>query len=138
MREFVPFLENPLTDAEASDMSPLVLAFVGDGVQQLFVRARLAASGRGKAGEMHRHASEEINAIAQARAADRLLPLLTEEEAAVYRRARNARYTTTAKHAGTAEYKKASAFEAVAGWLYLTGRRDRLAEILSSAREEEP
>ena len=131
MQDTIPFLNTVISKAEADALNPLVLAFVGDSVQQLYVRTRLALNSQKKAGALHNLATLEIKAPAQADAAERLMPFLTEEETAVFRRARNAHYTTSAKNATIGDYKKASGFEALLGWLYLTGAHDRLNELLS-------
>lgn len=131
MKDNIPVNANPVSEAEAQDINPLVLAFVGDTVQQLYVRTKLALGCRKKSGELHKMATGEIKAVAQADIMDKLLPLLTDEETAVFKRARNAHYTTSAKNASIADYKKASGFEAVVGYLYLTGRHERLETLLT-------
>lgn len=121
--------------AQVRELNPLVLAYVGDGVQQLYVRTELAGETTAKAGELHKLASMRIKASAQAADMDKLLPLLTEEESAVYRRARNSKMHTMAKNATCADYKKASGFEAVIGYLYLLGRTQRLESLLRGIQE---
>ena len=121
MQDTIPFLTTIITKAEADEMNPLVLAFVGDSVQQLYVRT----------GALHKLATKEIKAEAQADKIEKLLPCLFEEEIAVYKRARNAHYSSSAKNASIGDYKKASGFEALLGYLYLTGNHDRLNELLS-------
>ena len=108
-------------------LSPLTLAFVGDGVYELMVRERLLRQG-GRVRDLHTLAVEQVRAEAQAVAADRLLPLLTEREAAVYRRGRNAR---TARTDGA--YHKATGLEALFGYLYLSGETARLRELFDEA-----
>lgn len=114
----------------AKNMNAVVLAYVGDAVYTLFVRKKLALSSDGKAAELERHATERVRAESQARLVAALLPHLTEEEAGVYRRARNAKKNTRAKHATAGEYSMSTGFEAVIGFLYLTGRTERLNELL--------
>ena len=106
----------------------LELAFVGDSVYDLTVRAHLVREG-GRVCDLHRRAVGFVKAKAQSEALLRAEPFLTEEEAGVVRRARNARQTPT-KNADAAEYHRATALEALIGFLYLTGREDRLNEIL--------
>lgn len=137
MADNIPVLTNIISEREASSLNPLVLAFVGDGVQQLYVRTKLVIGSSKKTGELHRLASREIKAAAQADALEKLLPLFTAEETAVYKRARNTHYSTAAKNATLADYKKASGFEAVLGYLYLTGKHDRLSLLLKYSAEAE-
>ena len=109
-------------------LSPLALAFVGDGVYELMVRERLVREANRPAGVLHKRAVELVRAEAQAAARERLLPLLTEEEAAAYRRGRNAH---TARTGG--DYHKATGLEALFGYLYLSGHIDRVRELFAAA-----
>lgn len=118
-------------------MNPIVLAFVGDSVQQLYVRTKLSLLHTDKSGSLHKMAVLEVKATAQAQAADTLLPLLTEEEAAVYRRGRNGKTPSVAKNASVGDYHKASGLESLFGYLYLTGKTERLAGLLKAAYEKE-
>ncbi len=102
-------------------LSPLTLAFVGDGVFELLVRERLVCEGNRPTGALHKRSVAMVRAEAQAEAIDRLLPLLTEEETAVYRRGRNAH---TARN--SEEYHKATGLEALFGYLYLQGEIQRI------------
>ncbi len=126
-----------ITPAEARLINPLVLAFVGDAVQTLYVRSRLAADSDAKSGVLHKRASAEISACAQADEAMALLPLLTEEETAVYKRARNSKTGRRAKNAAVTDYRKASGLEAVFGYLYMIGDGERLALLLKAASDKE-
>ena len=109
-------------------LSPLTLAFVGDGVYGLMVREHLACEANRPVGTLHRASVDWVCAEAQAAAVDRMLPLLTEEEEAVYRRGRNAH---TSRH--TPEYHRATGLEALFGYLYLADRPDRLRELFAVA-----
>ena len=95
-------------------LSPLTLAFIGDGVFELLVRERLVCEGNRPAGALHKRSVAMVRAVAQAEAMDRLLPLLTETEAAVYRRGRNAHTSRNRE-----EYHKATGLEALFVYLYL-------------------
>jgi len=120
---------SPQEKNKVKQMNPLVLAFVGDGVETLFVRAKVALSGDGKANALHRRASAEVNAHAQSEQAERVLPYLTEEETEVFHRARNSKSRHHAKNYSVIDYRRASGLEAVIGYLYLTGEIDRLKEL---------
>ena len=108
------------------------LAYLGDAVHALYVRQMLVREGIPKSGALNARALEYITAPAQARLARRILPLLTQEEADVYRRAGNHRLERP-KHATAAEYRAATGFEAVLGMLYYLGRTERLQALLDAA-----
>ena len=112
-----------LPDDEIRAISSIGLAHLGDGVYELLVRAWLCAHGRATGKGLHRAAVELVKAPAQAERAERILPLLTEEEAAVYKRGRNAHVHTVPHSASRADYLKATALECLLGDLYLRGRR---------------
>lgn len=113
-------------------MSPVVLAFVGDAVYTLCVRERLALSSGFKTGELNRRASELVSAHGQSGRLERVLPLLNEEESDIYHRGRNAKKPTKSKNATSAEYTRSTGFEAVIGYLYLTGQTERIRELFFS------
>lgn len=113
----------------------LELAYLGDTVYDLYVRAQLVRQG-GHVRKMHRDAVQLVCAHAQSEAFLRVEPLLTEKEADVARRARNARQTP-ARNADPAEYHRATALEALTGYLFVTGQTDRMEELLEIALEEE-
>lgn len=122
---------------EVNRISVLGLAHVGDGVYELLVRTRLCREGHLAIQDLHRSTVQLVRAPAQARAAERLLPLLDEEELALYRRGRNAKVHGIPQNASTAEYHSATALEVLFGWLYLLGRTDRVAELFDKAMEVE-
>lgn len=124
-------LKTPLDKNKVRQMNPLVLAFVGDGVETLRVRTRLALSSDAKTNALHRLASGEVNAHAQSEQAERILPFLTEEEADSFHRARNSKSRHHAKNYSVTDYRRASGLEAVIGYLYLTGERERLEELFA-------
>ena len=113
----------------------LELAYLGDTLWDLMVRSRLVKKG-GRMKELHRAAVKQVCAKAQSEALERIEAMLTEEEAAVVRRARNARQSPT-KNADPGEYHRATALEALVGWLYLTGQRARMEELMNAALPEE-
>ena len=109
----------------------LELAYLGDTVYDLYVRSHLVAEG-GRVGALHRRAIRLVCAHSQSEALGRVQDRLSEEEAAVARRARNAQQSPP-KHADAAEYHRATALEAVVGYLYATGQLERMREILEAA-----
>ena len=126
-----------LPDDEIRAISSIGLAHLGDGVYELLVRAWLCAHGRATGKGLHRAAVELVKAPAQAERAERILPLLTEEEAAVYKRGRNAHVHTVPHSASRADYLKATALECLLGDLYLRGQRERINELFAVMMEED-
>lgn len=118
-------------EVDVHTLSPLALAFVGDGVYSLLVRERLLTQANRPVGDLHRLAVTAVRAEAQAAAMERLLPQLTEEELAVFKRGRNAHSTRTG-----ADYHKATGLESLFGYLYLDGRIDRVQELFTLCVEE--
>ncbi len=122
-------------DCNPKQLSPLTLAFVGDGVFELFVREKLVCQGNCPVNALHKRSVEQVCCGAQAVAAKKLLPLLTEEEAAVYNRGRNAHVGHVPKNAKVADYHAATAFEALFGYVYLSGDLERLRMLFQIACE---
>lgn len=116
-------------------INPVVLAYVGDGVQTLFVRKKLALLHDLKSSELNKMEAERVCASAQARAARKLASVFTDEEAAVFKRARNSKKGSKAKNSTLGDYSKSTGLEAVIGFLYLSGQKERLKQILSLAEE---
>lgn len=117
------------------DLPVLVLAYVGDAVYELAVREHLVGAGLVKVNRLHSESVKYVNAGAQARALHGLEGMLTEEEAAMARRGRNARSPHTPRSAGMIEYRRSTALECLIGFLYLKGESARLAEIINAALE---
>ncbi|MBQ2896694.1 MAG: ribonuclease III [Clostridia bacterium] len=117
--------------------SPLALAFLGDAVYELYVRSKILAKTNAPADVLHKMAVKYVKASAQCEAFDRIESLLTDEEMTVFKRGRNAKTNTKAKNAGLAEYKKATGFEALLGYLHVKGEDDRLNELLTACGEFE-
>ena len=113
-----------------------VLAYIGDAVYELTVRLRLCKKSGAKSGALHKQTVQLVKASAQADAASRILPLLTDDETSIYRRGRNSQPGSMPKHADPAEYLAATGFEAVIGYLYLKGDKDRLDCLLATVLEE--
>lgn len=129
-----------LSREEALMLSPLQLAFVGDSVHALLVRAGLIEKNL-LVRDMHRAANEAVSAVSQARELTRLLPALSEEESDVVRRGRNAHpHHGAPKSATVGEYAGATGLEALLGYLFLTGQTERLKELMPylKAEDKEP
>ncbi len=118
-------------------ISSIGLAHLGDAVYELLVRAWLCAHGKASGKGLHQAAVELVRAQAQAQRADRILPLLTGEELAVFKRGRNAHVNTIPHSASRSDYLKATALECLFGYLYLSGRRDRVSELFAVIMEED-
>lgn len=113
----------------AKQLSPSVLAFVGDGVYGLYVRTALAKVNR-PSGELHKLSVELVNASAQAKAFKIIEPVLSEEELSVFKRGRNFHTSTTPKNSSNAQYHIATGLETLFGFLYLSGNTKRAEELL--------
>ena len=115
--------------------SPLVLAYIGDAVYEILVRTRVVSHGSMQVNKMHKKSASLVKAETQANLAKLLMDDLTPEESAVYRRGRNARSATMAKHATMIDYRMATGFEALMGYLYLMGRYDRVLKLVHDGFE---
>ena len=125
-----------LTDREIGSISNLGLAHMGDCVFEILCRGWLCARGGKNVGNLHRDTIQMVKASSQAKFVDKLLPLLTEEELAYYRRGKNAHVHAVPKSCTPAEYAKATGLEALFGALYLAGKTDRLNELFKAVMEE--
>lgn len=117
-------------------ISNLALAHLGDGVWELLCRSYLCAGGDKTVDKLHRDTVALVNAPAQAACADRLLPLLTPQEAAYYRRGKNSHVHAVPKGATPAQYAKATGLEALFGALYLAGETERLNQLFLATMGE--
>ena len=113
-----------------NEYSPLALAYLGDAYYELLVRSHLLELGNMPTSELNKRAKEYVTAVKQSGMVDMLLPHLNETELAAYKRGRNAKTGAPAKNASMIDYRVASGFEALLGYLYLTGKYERLLEIL--------
>lgn len=120
----------PLGDLRAEELGSVTLAFVGDAVFSLYVRHKLALQAAYRPAVMQKLNSERVSAHGQNALLQKVYGLFSEEEAAVFRRARNAKKPSHSKNADIPEYNNSTGLEAVIGWLYLTGQSGRLMEIL--------
>ena len=125
-----------LSKPEIDAISNLGLAHMGDCVVEILCRAYLCARGEKTVDRLHRDTIAMVKAPAQAQFADRMLPLLTEEERAYYRRGKNAHVHAVPRGATPAEYAKATGVEALFGYLYLSGRKERANELFQLVMED--
>lgn len=127
--------ENKLDRKKINEMNPLVLAFLGDAIHTSFVREKIVLCHTYSAGAMHKECSKFCSAVAQSKVFDKIQPLLFEDEQEIATRARNAKNSHTAKNSSPAEYKKATSFEALLGYLYLLGEENRLNQFLEMSMQ---
>ncbi len=113
-----------------NELSTPALAYLGDAVIELFVRNALVAAGYSTSAALNQKSLDYVRAGAQAKAMQKILPLLTEQEAAAFRRGRNMGHTNTPKGATVAEYRAATGMEVLAGYLHVLGQEQRLAQLL--------
>lgn len=125
--------EDKIDEFTASQINPIILAYIGDSVQSTYIRTKLILSTHKKAKTLHDLSSQVINAASQARAYESIACELTEKEDAVFKRARNCKNHQGSKSSSVNEYRKATGFEAVLGYLYLTGQTERLNYILDKS-----
>ena len=125
-----------LTEAEIKAISNLGLAHMGDCVFEILCRGYLCAKGGKNVGNLHKDTINMVKATSQAKFMDKLLPLLTEEELAYYRRGKNAHVHAVPKSCTPAEYAKATGLEALFGALYLAGKTERINELFKTVMEE--
>jgi len=112
------------------EYSPLVLAYLGDAIYELFVRTMVIAGENAPVNKLHKHSTGFVKAKAQSKAIHEILEFLTREEQEIVRRGRNAKPGTVPKNAGIMEYKYATGLEALLGYLYLKGDYTRLMQVL--------
>jgi ribonuclease-3 family protein len=123
---------------EAKDIrsySPLTLAYIGDAIFDVIIRSILVSRGNTQVNNLHKRACAIVKAQTQADFADVLMDTFTEDEMNIYRRGRNSKPHTKAKNASTMEYLEATGFEAVIGYLYLTGNMDRICELINKGAD---
>ena len=130
------YFDIQLTDDQLRAISSIGLAHMGDAVFEILVRTWLCAHGKATGKGRHQGTIRLVCAESQAEKAQRILPELTEEELAVFRRGRNAQVHTVPGHASRAQYGEATALVALLGWLWLKGRKDRVNELFCVMMEE--
>lgn len=125
-----------LEDTDIRTYSPLTLAYIGDAIYELVIRTILVEKGNTQVNKLHNRASRLVKASAQSAMIEKLKPHLTEEEIAVFKRGRNAKSYTMAKNASMSDYRRATGFEALMGYLYLTEQWERMLELIKTGMEE--
>ncbi|MCM1257739.1 MAG: ribonuclease III [Roseburia sp.] len=110
--------------------SPLTFAYIGDGIYDLIIRSIVVGRGNTRVNEFHHRTSHIVKAHTQAEMIEKLMPHLSETEKDIYRRGRNAKSFTMAKNATVSDYRKATGFEALMGYLYLTDEFERIVELV--------
>lgn len=121
---------------DVRELSPVALAFVGDGVYEVLVRHRLVTETRLPPAKLHSRAVRFVSAAGQSRILEFLFPMLTEEEQAVVQRGKNSSKASVAKHATVQQYRASTAFEALIGWLYLQYQQERILQLFEMIWQE--
>ena len=139
MEESIKYLKEQfhLGQQEIRTDSPLTLAYIGDGVYELVIRTYLVEQGNCPVNQLHRRASRLVKASAQSAMIEALEPHLTQEELQVYKRGRNAHSVTMAKNASMVDYRRATGFEAVMGYLYLKEDWKRMIDLVKIGLESQ-
>lgn len=119
-------------EVDIRSYSPLTLAYIGDAVYDLIIRTIIVERGNRSANNLHKSAIKYVNAKTQANMIAMLKEELSEEELAVYKRGKNAKSNTSAKNATLKEYKKATGFEALLGYLYLQDKTERILDLVKN------
>ena len=125
-----------LSEREVNQLNMLALAHVGDAVYELLVRSMLCREKNAAVVKLHRLTVEKVRAEAQAEAVKKILPLLSEDELAVYKRGRNTKVNSAPHHAEISQYHAATGLEALFGWLYLQGKTERVEALFNAIMEE--
>ncbi|MFD2615236.1 Mini-ribonuclease 3 [Paenibacillus gansuensis] len=111
-------------------LNPIVLAYMGDAVYEIFIRQHMISMPNHRPNHLHQQSTKFVSAKAQARALDHIMPQLTEEEADIVRRGRNAKSGSTPKNTDVIVYRRSTAFECLIGYLYYKHRHERLEELM--------
>lgn len=126
-----------LEDTDIRTYSPLTLAYIGDAIYELVIRTILVEKGNTQVNKLNQRANRLVKASAQSEMIEKLKPHLIEEEMAVFKRGRNAKSYTMAKNATMSDYRRATGFEALMGYLYLTEQWERMLELIKLGMTEE-
>jgi len=122
-----------LDDINITDYSPLTLAYIGDGIYEIVIRTVIVDETNRQVNKIHKAASNLVKAGTQAKMIHYIMDDLTDEELTIYKRGRNAKAVTRAKNASMSEYRTATGFEALMGWLYLTGQSERMMKLIKKS-----
>lgn len=129
-------IKNEISSVDIGMYSALSLAYIGDSVFDIYVRAKIMSSGNQPVNVMHKKSKDYVNAKAQSEMYYRLLDFLTEEEMSVIKRGRNAKSFTKAKNASVSDYRHATGVEALFGFLFLKGETERITELFKICLED--
>lgn len=121
-----------LKDIDIVSYSPLTLAYIGDGIYEIVIRTIIVDKANRQVNKIHKAASDLVKAHTQAELVFAIMDMLTEEETVIYKRGRNAKAVTRAKNASMSDYRTATGFEALIGWLYLTEQSERMFELIKT------
>ncbi len=119
------------SEVDIRTYSPLTFAYIGDAIFEMIIRTLIVERGQRAANTLHKHTTKIVCAGTQAAIAEAIMEDLTEEEQDIYRRGKNTKLHSSAKNASLTDYRKATGFEAVCGYLYLTGKTARVVELVS-------
>ena len=122
-----------LDKPDVREYSALTLAYIGDAVYEIIIRSYIVGKGNAPVERLHKRSSRLVKAETQANLIMAIEDQLTEEEHAVYKRGRNAKSYTSAKNASISDYRRATGFEALMGYLYMSGRYERMCELIKDA-----
>jgi ribonuclease-3 family protein len=122
--------EYGLSDVNPNELAPLILAHIGDAIYEVVIRTITLSKGNRAIEKVHKDATKYVNAKAQADIIEKIQPILTEEELNIYKRGRNAKSNTKAKNASITDYRKATGFEALMGYLYLMDKTERMLDLI--------
>lgn len=120
------------------ELSPLTLAYIGDAVQEIYVRHHLIASGLSKPNQLQRAAAQYVSAVGQAQAIHSIYEQLTEEEVMIYKRGRNAKSANISRRTNVQQYRQGTGLEALLGYLYLSGQEKRLETVMRMIMDAGP
>lgn len=132
MMEEKKFMLSPIGEEEARLRNPLVLAYIGDTIYDLYVRTYFVKNTKLGVNALNSRCAGMVNARVQAEAARRIYDSLTEREQDIFRRGRNSSPKSTAKNMSVADYMSATALESVIGYLYLSGEHERIEELMET------
>lgn len=132
MEESIKYLKEQfeLKEVDIRTYSPLTLAYIGDGIYDLFIRTIIVGEGNCQANKLHKKVSALVKATKQAKMIKKIKEHLTEEERQIYKRGRNAKSNSVAKNTSVSDYRRATGFEAVMGYLYLTNQLERIVDLI--------